>query len=161
VLEADVAGRLAALGYQPVISRQVYVLDPRTGGHRKKTSYLRDRALARRSPYEWTTDLGDADIPRLKRLYDDLYLDKYSRYNPRFTEEFFRAALNLGWLELQALRCGGRLDGVLGFVVRNGIMTTPLIGYDRSLPADIGLYRLISLRLIEEAQRRGLILHQS
>jgi hypothetical protein len=160
-LEADVAGRLAALGYRRVISRQVYVLDPLTGGHRRKRSYLRDRALARRTPYEWTADLGEADVPRLKRLYDDLYLEKYSRYNPRFTEEFFRAALRLGWLEFQALRHAGRIDGVLGFVVRGGVMTTPLIGYDRSLPADTGLYRLISLRLIEESERRGLVLHQS
>ena len=40
-------------------------------------------------------------------------------------------------------------------------MTTPLIGYDRSLPAETGLYRLISYHLTEEAAARGLILHQS
>ena len=54
-----------------------------------------------------------------------------------------------------------QIDGVLGFVERNGVMTTPLIGYDRSVDAAAGLYRLISLKLVEQAAERGLILHQS
>ena len=59
------------------------------------------------------------------------------------------------------LKRQGRIDGVLGFVERNGVMTTPLIGYDRSVDAAAGLYRLISLKLVEQAAARGLILHQS
>jgi hypothetical protein len=162
-LNGAVARQLRELGYRAVFSRQVYLLDPRTGAHHRKKSYCKDRGLARRTPYEWidASALADTDCPRLKRLYDDLYLDKYSRYNPQFTESFFRAALSLGWLELWALRAEGRIDAVLGFLQCQGVMTTPLIGYDRSLPEELGLYRLISLKLIEEAEKRGLVLHQS
>ena len=39
------------------------------------------------------------------------------------------------WLTFLVLRRQGRIDGVLGFVERNGVMTTPLIGYDRSVEA--------------------------
>jgi GNAT acetyltransferase-like protein len=162
-LDGGLAGALAALGCRRVFSRQVYILDPRKGEYLKKKSYQKDRSLARRSPYRWLSaaQLTPADCPRLKELYDDLYLDKYSRYNPQFTEAFFREALRSQWLTLFALKREERIDGVLGFVERQGVMTTPLIGYDRSVPAEAGLYRLISFHLIEEAATRGLILHQS
>jgi hypothetical protein len=162
-LNGELGKELRAVGYRAIFSRQVYLLDPRTGAHRHKKSFQKDRGLARRTPYAWidASALADGDCPRLKRLYDDLYIDKYSPYNPQFTEEFFRESLRSGWLELWAMKCEGRIDGVLGFVRRQGVMTTPLIGYDRSLPEERGLYRLISLKLIEEAGRRGLVLHQS
>jgi hypothetical protein len=162
-LNGEVSTVLRALGYRAVFSRQVYLLDPRTGAHRHKKSFQKDRGLARRTPYIWidSSALTEGDCPRLKRLYDDLYLDKYSLYNPQFTEAFFREAWRGDWLNLWALRAEGRIDGILGFIQRQGVMTTPLIGYDRSVPAERGLYRLISLKLIGEAERRGLILHQS
>jgi hypothetical protein len=162
-LNGAVGSELRGLGYRAVFSRQVYILDPRTGAYRRKKSYCKDRSLARRTPYAWinASALAESDCPRLKRLYDDLYIDKYSPYNPQFSEAFFRAAVSLGWLELWALRTDTRIDGILGFMQCQGVMTTPLIGYDRSLPEERGLYRLISLKLIEEAARRGLILHQS
>lgn len=162
-LNGAVGSALRGLGYRAVFSRQVYLLDPRSGVHRRKKSYCKDRSLARRTPYTWidASVLKESDCARLKRLYDDLYLDKYSLYNPQFTEAFFRAALSQGWLELWALRSAERIDGVLGFLRCQGVMTTPLIGYDRSVPEDRGLYRLISWKLIEEAEQRGLILHQS
>ena len=159
-LNADLGVRLAALGFRAVFSRQVYILDPRDGRFRQKKSFQKDRALARRTEYQWDEATID-DIPRLKQLYDDLYIDKYSAYNPQFSQRFFVEALRAGWLTLMVLRRNGRADGVLGFVERDGVMTTPLIGYDRSLPAEEGLYRLISLKLAEEAAARGNILHQS
>lgn len=162
-LNTELARGLEALGFHRIFSRQVWILDPRTGGHWKKKSLQKDRSLARRTAYRWEegASLGASDCGRLKKLYDDLYLDKYSRFNPQFTEAFFREALSADWLKFFVLRSEGALDGVLGFVERQGVMTTPLIGYDRSLPADWGLYRLISLKLVEEAGTRGLILHQS
>lgn len=159
-LNADLGARLHSLGFRAVFSRQVYILDPRDGSFRQKKSFQKDRALARRTAYHWDDATID-DIPRIKRLYDDLYIDKYSSFNPQFTERFFAEVLRAGWLTLMVLRRDGRADGVLGFVERDGVMTTPLIGYDRSLPADQGLYRLISLKLAEEALVRGNILHQS
>jgi hypothetical protein len=40
-------------------------------------------------------------------------------------------------------------------------MTTPLLGYDTSLPQEVGLYRMLSAQLTLEATKRGIILHQS
>lgn len=162
-LNADLGHDLLGLGFRPIFSRQVYVLDPGNGEYLRKKSFQKDRSLARRTPYRWldADTLTADDAPRLRQLYDDLYLDKYSRYNPQFTDDFFRSALRERWLTFFALERDGRLGGVLGFVERHGTMTTPLIGYDRAVPDEQGLYRLLSWKLIDEAQRRGLILHQS
>lgn len=40
-------------------------------------------------------------------------------------------------------------------------MTTPLFGYDTSLPQQLGLYRMLSARLIEIACERRVLLHES
>jgi len=162
-LNADLMDQLQALSFRKVFSRQVYILDPRDSQYKQKKSYQKDRSLARRSAYYWeeASQIQPADIPRIKALYDDLYLKKYSFYNPQFNRHFFAEALRAGWLTLRVLKRQGRIDGVLGFVERNGVMTTPLIGYDRAVDAAAGLYRLISLELVEQAAARGLILHQS
>ena len=41
-------------------------------------------------------------------------------------------------------------DDLLRYYVRNGVMTTPLFGYDTTLPPSAGLYRLLSI-LVERA----------
>jgi hypothetical protein len=162
-LNAALLEQLQSLHFRKVFSRQVYILDPRDPSYQQKKSYQKDRSLARRSAYRWedASQIQPEDIPRIKALYDDLYLEKYSFYNPQFNRHFFAEALRERWLTFLVLKQQGRIDGVLGFVERDGVMTTPLIGYDRSVDAAAGLYRLISLRLVEEAAARGLILHQS
>lgn len=163
LLGAELGTRLRALDFYPVFSRQVYLLDPRDRSFRRKKSFQKDRALARRSPYHWEagSSVTPAEAPRLLELYRQLYIEKYSPYNPQFNLRFVETALEQGWLNFFVLRQGRRIDAVLGFVERAGVMTAPFIGYERSLPAESGLYRLISLKLAEEASERGLILNQS
>lgn len=149
-----------------VPSRQIYLLrtDDSSFGNAKSNWLLkRDRALAGKHGYETVDANGmtDADIPRIAELYRMLYLDKYSLYNPQFTERFLANALRNGTLELFGYRRHGRLDAVLGFYAREGAMTTPLFGYDTSLPQEIGLYRMLSSLLIEIARDRGFLLHES
>ncbi len=162
-LNAALGAQLQGLGFRPVFSRQVYILDPRDQGYRRKKSYQKDLSLARRSDYRWeaVTEEREEDVGRIKALYDELYLKKYSYFNPQFTTRFVAQAIRDGWLTFAALKRNDRIDGVLGFVQRQGMMTAPLIGYDRAVAAEVGLYRLISLKLVEEAVARGLILHQS
>jgi hypothetical protein len=162
-LNATLMEQLRRLDFRTVFSRQVYILDPRDARYQQKKSYQKDRSLARRSAYSWieAAQIQPDDIARIKALYDDLYLKKYSFYNPQFNRHFFAEALRQRWLTFLALEHQGRIDGVLGFVERNGVITTPLIGYDRSVDPAAGLYRLISLKLVDEAAARGMILHQS
>lgn len=149
-----------------VPSRQIYLLrtdSPSFGNAKSRWILKRDGALAGMHGYEKTNanGMGDSDIPRIAELYRMLYLEKYSFDNPQFTERFLQEALHEGTLELFGFRRDGRLDAVLGFYARDGAMTTPLFGYDTSLPQEIGLYRMLSSLLIELACERGLLLHES
>lgn len=162
-LNGPLIAALEGLGFERVFSRQVYLLDPRDGAYRRRNNYGNDRRLARRSAYRWR---GADEIPpgaseRLRALYDDLYIGKYSRYNPRLTARFIAEALAGGWLTVLALEAGGRLDGVLGFIEQHGVLTAPLVGYDRGVAANAGLYRLLMLELVEQAAARGRVLHLS
>ncbi|PKL76848.1 MAG: GNAT family N-acetyltransferase [Candidatus Melainabacteria bacterium HGW-Melainabacteria-1] len=156
---------LLKLGYIPVFSRQVYLLDPASRSYAHKTSYLRDLSLQRRSRYVWESgqDLNMAHISRLADLYASLYLHKYSTLNPQFSLRFFETALAQNWLNFAWLRRpdASQPDAVIGWFERDGVMTAPLVGYDPSRPTADGLYRLATLKLLQEAIERNLILHQS
>jgi hypothetical protein len=123
----------------------------------------RDRNLIRKQGYSISgpSDMQPDDVPRIKELYDMLYIHKYSACNPQFTEQFIRLAIESGTLELYGLRKHGRLDAVLGFFSREETMTAPLFGYDTTLPQKTGLYRMLSAVLIGIAEDRGLLLHES
>ncbi|RED60692.1 GNAT family N-acetyltransferase [Cohnella phaseoli] len=149
-----------------VPSRQIYLLRTgETGFGSAKSRWLlkRDGALAAKGGYARAgpDDMADSDIPRIAELYRLLYLEKYSRHNPQFTERYLKEALHNGILELHGFRRDGRLDAVLGFYFRGDAMTTPLFGYDTSLPQQLGLYRMLSARLIEIACERRVLLHES
>ncbi|MFD0871918.1 MULTISPECIES: GNAT family N-acetyltransferase [Paenibacillus] len=153
-------------GYKMVGSRQVYLLNtvqPETLPSKARWLMKRDGKLLAQSGYEVVGPEGltSDDVPRMLELYNALYLQKYSLCNPQFSERFFETALREGTLRLMVLRNEGRIDAVLGYYRRNGIMTTPIFGYDTSLPADTGLYRMLSVVLVREAERQGLLLNES
>ncbi len=162
-LNAGLIAQLEGLGFQRVFSRQIYLIDPRDGAFRRKRSYLNDRRLVRRSPYRWRTaaELSPNDAVRLCELYSDLYLHKYSFYNPQFTPRLIGQALREHWLAISALECDGILDGVLGTISCAGVITTPLFGYDRARDQRQGLYRLLSFALLEAAAEQDCLLHLS
>lgn len=154
------------LGYDLVPSRQVYLFEPATQGSlrpRLRKHLRRDLRLLERCGYEVVPNerLAATDVPRLVELYEMLYLGKYSTSNPQFTERFLDLARREHILCLRAFRRHGRIDGVLGFFERDGVMTTPILGYDTTLSPDAGLYRVLSACLVVEATARGLLLHQS
>ncbi|HLP92349.1 MAG TPA: hypothetical protein VK184_27620 [Nostocaceae cyanobacterium] len=153
-------------GYKMVGSRQIYLLNPKdTSAMRTKMRWRlkQDTDLIKKQGYEVVDiqKITEAEIPRVVELYNDLYLDKYSYNNPQFNENFVALALKTGFLQIQALKKNNKIDGVIGFYEINGMMTTPLLGYDRSLPQDVGLYRMLSALLTIIATQKEIILHQS
>ena len=160
--------------FRLIPSRSVLFLDAPSGVHHRKKDFKHDLKALRSSAYH-LRPAHQHDLERIHQLYGLLYLDKYSRLNPQFTPAFFRLALERGTLELWVLersdfgvleRSGageeiGTVDGVLGFYTRGTLMTCPVLGYDTSLPQDLGLYRILSAYLVLEAEKRGLVLHAS
>jgi hypothetical protein len=150
-------------GFTPILSRQVYLFDARRDDLFRRKCFRKDWALIASQGYE-VVKLTEADgqtATRVVDLYRALYLDKYSRHNPAFTPAFISLAVQEGLLALYGLTRGGRMDGVVGFFERNGVMTTPLLGYDTTLPAGAGLYRMLTALLSTLARERGVVLHRS
>ncbi len=81
--------------------------------------------------------------------------------NPQFTDAFFQQALDEGLLTLRGFQEEGRLDAVMGYFSRNGIMTQPLFGYDTSLPQERALYRLLSMQVVYEGLNNEMLVNAS
>lgn len=166
VLYPDWCRELAACGCVLAGSRYVYLFEPQRLARMPslvRNTLRRDAKLVVRHGYEVVRsgDMEPEDMNRLVDLYRELYIDKYSAYNPQFTSAFLEQARRTGILTLIGLRRAGQFDGVLGYFQRGGVMTTPVFGYNMSLPRKTGLYRMLSSVLVEEAMANGLLLHQS
>jgi len=98
---------------------------------------------------------------RIVELYNMLYVSKYSSYNPQFTESFINNARENQLLTFFALQKEGKIDGVIGYFKRNGMLTTPILGYDTSLPKETGLYRLCTILLYLQAKKEKVMIHRS
>lgn len=144
-------------------SRQIYGLDLSGGVLPKRRDVKRDLKLLAQTPYEILAaeQLAESDAERIAALYRMLYINKYSRHNPCFTARWVRLAIRRKILQITAFRRAGRIDAVLGFFQRNGVMTAPLVGYDTQLPQEWGLYRLLFMQIMREAAQRGLYLNNS
>lgn len=165
-MHPEMLSALRSLGYKLIPSRQVWIQDLSNWKQlpeKARENINKDTRLLKNSGYEVVEHeaLLPADLPRLRALYAMLYLEKYSHFNPDFTEEFFRLALEEGILRLTALQKDGRIDAVIGYFARSGMLTAPVVGYDTTLPLETGLYRMTGAFLIQEARRLGLLLHGS
>ena len=100
--------------------------------------------------------------PRIKELYDLLYIKKYSPINPQFTTAYIENAHRQKLIRMRGLRDGeGVLQGVVGCFVRGGVMTVPIVGYNTALPQRTGLYRMLMSMVLQEAAERSMLLHLS
>lgn len=183
---AELGAALGSLGWLPVPARYVHyrqVCEPALwrlasvrGDQRHAARML--SAMGNGGRYGWRT-LAPADMAEdaphahalacaVVRLYELLYVGKYSRHNPRFTPAFVRAAVTNRLLIVLVLvdEQSGRpwqesLDGCFGYYTRNGFTTNPIFGYDTAKPAARGLYRLVALRSAQEGLRLRLHCHSS
>ncbi len=155
--------QLEAAGFALVPTRQVYVYEvPAFYLRRKNTRW--DLDLLARTPYGIVEHeaLCQADIPRMVQLYRMLYLDKYSRHNPEFTDAFLGLCLRERLMTMTGLRdATGCLQGIVGWFARNGVVTVPLVGYNTALPQKDGLYRMLIARCLSDVAQRGLQLNLS
>ena len=164
--DAGLPLKLEEAGYDLITSRQIYFFDGRSDGFSGKSTVKRDlKALKEVRDYTVVAhhEFTEADVPRITSLYRQLYLEKHSLLNPQYTERFVRQALRARLLEFRGLRhSSGRLDGVFACFSAGQTTSTPFIGYDTTLPVDLGLYRhMVSLLLQRVAERKMLLNYSS
>ena len=156
--------RLGREGYLLAPSRQVYFFDGNSGVYMRKQNNKLDRKLLKNTGYRvvHNDELGPDDAMRIEQLYRMLYIDKYSPHNPQFTAQMMNEFRVRGLLTMWGLRDQtGRLDGIVGAFEREGVMTVPIVGYDTSLPKQLGLYRLLMSIVLQEVAKRKIQLNLS
>jgi hypothetical protein len=150
---------LQAHSFEMIFSRQVWYQNPTEAV--RTVQFREDVRRVRRNGHDMAVGIELGDIDRVLELYELLYLQKYSYFNPQFTDAFVRLALECQLLHFRAVRQDGVINGALGYFVRNGTMTCPLFGYDTCFPQHTGLYRMLSIEAMREAWRNNWLLHAS
>lgn len=162
---------LRRCGYRLIPARSVLFTDTRGTAWARVRDTVRDRAVYEKSAYRARPAVidpatGMSSLPvreRIAQLYTQLYVDKYSRLNPRYTAAFIGVAQQSGLLEFVLLEheIDARIDGVFGFRVADGFLAAPVLGYDTALPQECGLYRMLSYLVARTAHENGVQLHNS
>lgn len=155
---ADWIAALSERGFQLVVSRQVYLYENLAALSARHANLKRDLQQLERTSLRRVRDDGIAedDYARIARLYELLYMEKYSRFNPHYSAEFMRRWHKAGLLEFHGFRDeSGILQCVVGLFRQGDIFTSPIVGYDTSLPRQLGLYRLLTACAYEVTMEKG------
>ncbi len=154
---------LRSFGFQPICTREIYLLDTGDGSHRRRSNVREDLKLLESSGFEIVRGDGfsKSDLGRARELYGKLYLEKYSSLNPQFTQAMFEAGYESSFLNFVGIRSRGELLGVVGYYRCGDWITAPILGYDTDLPQEMGLYRLLTVLLTLEGERLGCQIHRS
>ena len=163
-LNRDWITALGALGFRMVPSRQIYLFDDLRSTAPRHRDLKRDMRLLRRTPLARTdgSDFTLADYLRIEALYGKLYLDKYSRLNPRYTAYFMERWHAANLLQFVGFRDdAGILQAAVGMFAQDGTLTAPVVGYNTALPQSLGLYRLLMASVFEQAMASGAIVNLS
>lgn len=151
--------------YRMIPCRQVYLYDPATHPTSdihvlRKQKKDTNRISSRQYEVEVVEELKPEESERCLELYRNVYVGKYTKYSPLYTEEFLRSALKNKTIKLKLLKKNGTIYGVTGFLQKNNYLLVPFFGYDTSVPQDEGLYRMLSSVILSEIENAQLISHQ-
>lgn len=155
---------LQEMGYRLLPARQVYLYDCRQALPQIRRDMKNDlRLLARTDLVLGGPDtLKPEDFPVIADLYDQLYRRKYTPLNPAYTARFMQAMHDAELIEFHVLRTPEEtICGVIGFFADGDVLTAPVVGYDLSMPQDVGLYRRLVVFGMLEARRRRLLYNMS
>ena len=147
---ADWLDALSERGFTLVPSRQVYLFSDVATLARQHADLKRDLALLRRACL--CTDFTDEDFRRIAQLYAQLYLDKYSGLNPHYHWTLIKAWSLAGLLQIKGIRDEqGVLQGAVGIFRFGNLLTSPIVGYDTTVPVKAGLYRMLAAAVLQQA----------
>ena len=149
---------LEALGFSLIPSRQVYLYDNLAENMVRHSALKQDMRLLRTTPLRRIGNdaFGEADYSRIAQLYGMLYLDKYSKLNPQYTECFMREWHKAGLLKFDGFRSDtGELQAAVGIFQQGNTLTAPIVGYNTMLPQSLGLYRLLMSSVFDQARGCG------
>lgn len=159
----SVISDLKDLNCHLIASRYVYLTH---GGHEKtfQTRIVKsDLRLWNQSPLEYVdekhTKAEDcADFFHLERL---LYVIQHTNLHPQYKEKYIDLLFANQLLQFKSLRREGKCVGVAGYLVRDGVMYCPFLGFDKNDPDHSIIFRLLNTALLLEAKEKQYLFHQS
>lgn len=110
---------------------------------------------------KFSKDTSDYYIEGIKKCYDELYINKYSRLNPNFSLDFYKNILNNKFFHINWLFYEKKLLAVYWYYEINKIATTPIFWYILEKNKDFSLYRQITNKTIFETLEKNNILNHS
>jgi len=149
--------------YQLIGSRQVYMYDQPIESWKKHNNNRQDARIIKNKKLLY---LGHDEMkPYLEEallLYQKLYLEKYSRYNPQFTITYFEECHKNNAIIFQGYKdVNNKLKAFSGLFVLEDTITSPLVGYDTQAPKNDALY-IHAIQLIFDYKfRTGKVLNLS
>ncbi len=144
---------LTAEKWLPIVTRQVYILSPES---KCGSDFAKDAKLTREKGWSYKTLNDRTEFVCAKRLYDQLYLEKYSQHNIRFSVDYMANMNQHGLMQFVGLFHRGTMCAVVGFTVQDNHMTTPIFGLDTQRPIEDNLYRRISWYTLNYAHQHKL-----
>lgn len=158
--------KLKTLDGLPLACRQLYILDPLKSKYQKKRPFIQDIKLWETTQnlyWEKVLKFNSREIEILIGYYKDLYLKKYSKLNPDYTNEFLKTALKSKVLDFYILREDQtkKPHAIQAVKTNSQVVCTPFIGYNKDVPKKTGLYRLMNIQLTQLAVKEGKIFNMS
>lgn len=147
-----------------LVSRHVYIFND-WQKCRQTSNFQIDQKLLTSSRFVFVApSLDDSHaFDEAKRLYNTLYLEKYSIHNVHFTADYLHALVKENLLHLRLLRDNENdaYVGVVGLIGESGVITVPIVGYDRMYPQTDALYRRLIVYALCYAMRHDYLLNLS
>lgn len=156
--------QLQSTGFKLIASRQIYLTqmnDPALFRTRIIKSDLRlwDESACQIIEHK---DFTEEDEKRILELYTLLAIDSHSTLNPKINLNFFKLMKKHPTLfKLQALKKGDKIEGVVGYYIKQQTLVCSFFGYDKRKQNKTEIYRLLSTLLLLEAKKKAKIFHQS
>lgn len=129
-------------GYHKVGSRQVYIYEMPYESWLKHNNNKNDLRLIKKQKLRYLShqEMGSY-LDEALALYNLLYLQKYSKYNPQFNINYFQACHRNNLMHFQGYADDqGKLRAFSGLFILDQTITSPLVGYDTKAPQKDGLY---------------------
>jgi len=125
-----------------IASRQVYIYTNSKGAFLKRNNNYQDQRIIRKQKLIYLSHQEMVEyLKEALHLYNLLYLEKYSRLNPQFTIEYFKACHKHEIIHFQGYKdTSGTLQAFSGLFVLEDTITSPLVGYDTQATKKDALY---------------------
>lgn len=139
--------------YRSICFRQVFMFfKDRTDIYFWNKSVKEDKRLLERKAFSQIklSNPSKKELESIKECYDELYLKKYTYYNPQFSLKFFEWVIQNNLFQVNILSHKDSILAVYGYYTLEKQSTTPIFGFLPDKNIELWLYRQISYLTLKD-----------